>query len=369
MLNRFKFGVIGILLVVAIVALVPLFFKDVGGKFNFWKKSAVVQSGSATAGAAPAAAGSVGSYGSKQVARESLSSNEKMKLFEAENQVYNAIEQIVVERYIADFFEEYAKSNKLPDSFAAQREFFKDKVTVSEAEVQKLLFENKDNPNLQKVPEAERAGQVRQYLEGNARRTALRDFVEAAKRQGEIVVSVPKPVEPRLELTDGGNSFLGPKDAKVTIVEFADYQCPFCARMLPTLHEVMKKYEGKVRWVYRDFPLREIHPEALPAAIAASCAGAQGKYFDMHGKLFDNHQNLNSALYTKLATEIGLDMAKFETCKNDPKVSEEVITDLNEGQAAGVQGTPSYYVNGRKMGNGGDLKEFSRVIDEELARM
>lgn len=367
MLNRFKFGVIAVLLVVGVVALIPLFFKDVGGKFDFWRKQGQVAVSAAANSSGDS--GALGTYGDKTVSRNDLNSSEKLKLFEAETQVYNAVEDIVVQRYINGFFEDFQKKNNLPDSFAAQREYFKDKVSVSEEEIKKLLDENKDNPNLQRIPEAERVNQVRQYLEGNARRTALRDFVDAARRRGDIKMTMPRPVEPRLEVADGGNASYGPVDAKVTIVEFADYQCPFCARMVPTLREVVKKYEGKVRWVYRDFPLREIHPEAMPAALAAQCAGDQGKYYEMHDKLFENYQQLNAALYTRLGTELGLDMNKYNECIKSGKHNDEIMRDYADGSQLGVNGTPSYFINGRKMGNGGDIKEFSRIIDEELARM
>lgn len=369
MLQRAKFGIIGLILVVGVVALVPLFFKDIGGKGAFWKNLGASKQAGVAASASGGASEQLGSYNGKPVMRSDLQSGEKLKLFEAETQTYGAMEEIVIQRYITDFFEDYKTKNNLADAFAAQREYFKDKIAVNEAEVKKLLDENKDNPNLLRIPEAERGNQVRQYLESNARRAAMKDFVDSAKRKGDIVITAARPVEPRLNVTEGDNIAAGAKDAKVTIVEFADYQCPFCARMIPTLKEVLKKYEGKVKWVYRDFPLREIHPEAMPAAIAANCAGAQGKYWEMHDKLFEKYQSLSSALYTQSANELGLDSGKFEACLKDPKQAEEVMRDLADGTQLGVNGTPTYFVNGRKMGNGGDLREFSRVIDEELASM
>jgi protein-disulfide isomerase len=196
----------------------------------------------------------------------------------------------------------------------------------------------------------------------------FRELIDEAKASGAIRVAVRRPREPKLEVDDGGNFFVGPKDAKVTIVEFADFQCPFCARMVPTLNRIVKKYEGKVRWVYRDFPLREIHPEALPAAVAANCAGTQGKYFEMHHALFDNYQRLGSQLYKDLAAKIGLDAGKFDECMKDPKAENEVLKDAQEGQNLGINGTPAYFVNGRKLGGAVNEAEFSRLIDEELAK-
>lgn len=371
MFQRAKFGVITVIVIAALVALVPLFFKDVRSHFSSSKftKSEPAASAPASAGGAAVGAGeTLGFTEGTGVARSELTSGERIKLYEAENAFYNAVEDVVTQRYLNNYFSAYAKKKNLADTMAGQNDFFKDRVNVSDVEVKRLLDENKDNPNLQRIPEAERLVQVRQYLEGNARRTALRSFVEEAKQRGEIKVAMAKPVEPRLEVSDAGNPGLGPKDAKITIVEFADFQCPFCARMVPTLKDVVKKYDGKVRWVYRDFPLREIHPEALPSAIAASCAGEQGKYFEMHNKLFENYQGLNNDLYVRLAKELGLDSAKFETCRKDSKIADEVMRDQADGTQLGVNGTPTYFVNGRKMG-GGDINEFSRVIEEELAKM
>lgn len=367
MLQRTKFGVIAIIVVGVLVALIPLFFKDVRNHFSGSMMQKVGASSSSTT-LASSDAKVLGTIDGKAVSKEELSSGEKVKLFEAENAYFNAIEEMLTQRYVSTYFENLQKQKNFSSPIEAQNDFFKSRVNVSDRDVQRLLDENKDNPNLQRMPEAERHSQVRQYLEGNARRNAIRSLVEEAKQKGEINIAMPRPVEPRVEVTDGGNDFVGPKDAKVTIVEFADYQCPFCARMIPTLKEIVKKYDGKVRWVYRDFPLTEIHPNAMPAAIVAECAGEQGKYFEMHNKLFDNYQNLGEDLYKKIAKEIGLNESQFETCRKDDRIAAEVRQDAAEGTQLGVNGTPTYFVNGRKMG-GGDINEFSRVIEEELARM
>lgn len=354
------------------VSLVPLFVRDKG------RMSVPGSNGVATAavsGAAPAAGSTgaalsgeaLGTFGQGALGRGTLSSDERVKLYEAESAYYNAVEEMLTQRYLTSFFEEFKNKNGHPDMMSAQAAFFKEKVSVSDKEVQDFLAQNKDNPGLQKIPEDQRAAQIRGYLENQARQKVVRQVVDDARAGGQIRVAFPRPVEPRLDVTDGGNPFLGPKDAKVTIVEFADYQCPFCARMVPTLKEIVKKYDGKVRWVYRDFPL-DFHDQAMPAAVAASCAGQQGKYFEMHQMLFDNMQTLGADLYKKKAAELGLDAAKFEECQKDPKVREEAMADMGEGQKFGVNGTPTYFVNGRKMG-GGDVREFSRVIEEELAKM
>ncbi|MEY4065286.1 MAG: hypothetical protein RIR26_1494, partial [Pseudomonadota bacterium] len=294
-----------------LLGLVPLFTLDSGrlaGRVVLTPQLETQAVAAAPLGAGATDASALGSFSGVQVMRSQLSGGEAQKLYEAEMQVFSAAEQILVQRYIASFFEKMKEERKLSSAEEAQASYFAAKVAVSPAEVERFLNENKDNPALQRIPADQRAPQVKNYLEGKAREGAFRSLVDEAKNSGAIRVAVKRPAEPKLDVTDGGNYFMGSKDAKVTIVEFADYQCPFCARMVPTLAEVVKEYEGKVRWVYRDFPLREIHPEALPAAVAANCAGAQGKYFDMHHALFENHQRLGAPLYRELAGKIGLDL-------------------------------------------------------------
>lgn len=360
----------GIFLVGGAVSLVPLFIRD-NNHLTSKSESLVEVTKHEVTSKKPSLGGGegLGFFSGKTLNRGELTSEERMKLYESELQVFNAIEEVITQRYIVNFFESFKNKNHLADVSAAQQTFFKDKILVSDAEVKKFLDQNKDNPGLKRIPEADRANQIRGYLENQAKQGAVKSLVEEAKLKGDIVVSVPRPVEPRLDVSDGGNAFVGPKDAKVTIVEFADYQCPFCARAVPTLKDVVKKYDGKVRWVYRDFPLREIHPEAFPAAVAASCAGQQGKYFEMHDALFENSSHLSAAGNRALAEGLKLDMAKYDSCLKDPKTAEKVNSDASDGQKLGVNGTPAYFVNGRKLGGAVDIREFSRVIDEELAKM
>ena len=360
----------GVFVLSAAIGVIPLFLHDksaIAAKGSNPSASSRSSGSTGTTGGSVGPAGALGQYGTSTLNRDSLSGEERVKLFEAEQAFYNALEEVLVQRYIKTFFEGYQKEHNLADPMAAQQKYFESKVVVAEAEVEKFLQENKDNPGLQKIPEGERKNQVRGYLENRVKQGAMRELVDQAKGSGKIQVAMAKPIEPKLDVTDGGNVGMGPANAKVTIVEFADFQCPFCARVVPVMKDLMKKYDGKVRWVYRDFPLREIHPEALPSAIVATCAGKQGKYWEMHHKLFENYQTLGNELYGKLAAELGLDSAKIEECRKDPANEAEALADMADGSKYGVQGTPTYFVNGRKAP--GDQRELTRLIDEELAKL
>jgi protein-disulfide isomerase len=164
---------------------------------------------------------------------------------------------------------------------------------------------------------------------------------------------------------------LGDKNAPVTIIEFSDYQCPFCGRFYSqTLTQLKEKYinTGKVRLVYRDFPLDSIHPQATPAAIAANCAGEQGKYFEYHDKIFENQPGLGSESLKTWAGEIGIDVKKWEACIADPAQLQEVRKDLADGSAVGVQGTPAFFVNGQLVSGAQPYTVFEQIIEGELAK-
>jgi protein-disulfide isomerase len=360
----------GVFVVSAAVGVIPLFLHDRAAVNESTSASSSLSADTALAASGGASAGmgaKLGQYGDKSLERASLSSEEKMKLFEAEQAYYNAVEEVLVQRYLTNFFDDYQKKNNLPDVGTAQMKYFEGKVKVPDAEVAAFLEQNKDNPGLQKVPEDQRMGQVRSFLDGRARQSAMRELVDQARASGQVKVAMARPVEPKIDVAVGTNPAMGSKDAKVTIVEFADYQCPFCARFVPTMKQILKKYDGKVKWVYRDFPLREIHPEAAPAAVAARCAGQQGKFWEAHGYLFDNLQSLSASLYEKMGGELGLEKTKFEACLKDPAVAAAVTEDQNDGSKYGVQGTPTYFVNGRKAP--GDEREMTRIIEEELAKL
>lgn len=135
----------------------------------------------------------------------------------------------------------------------------------------------------------------------------------------------------------------GDENAPVTIIEYSDFECPYCERFHPTMLEVMEKYDGKVRWIFRHFPL-SFHPNAKPAALAAECAGEQGKFWEFADKLFENRETLGDDLYTKLATDLGLNIATFGDCYTSEKYSDKIDSQAQGGGAAGVSGTPGTFV-------------------------
>ena len=162
----------------------------------------------------------------------------------------------------------------------------------------------------------------------------------------------------------------GEATAPVTIIEFSDYQCPFCGRFWQdTLPSLEKDYiaTGKVKFVYRDFPL-SFHPYAQPGAEAADCAGDQGKYWEYHDKIFASQASLSDSSWEQFATDIGLNLNTFKTCFSSGKHRAEVQKDFNDGQAAGVSGTPAFFINGKLISGAQPYSVFKQIIDAELAK-
>lgn len=190
-------------------------------------------------------------------------------------------------------------------------------------------------------------------------------YIEGLKASYNVKVELPFPDLPRIPVSADDDPSIGPESAPVTIVQFAEYQCPYCGKAGEAVDQVMEKYGDKVRMVYRDFPL-SFHPRAIPAAIAANCAGDQGKYWEMHKLLMSDQGSLEEADLTAHATALQLDMGKWATCRLDPAQAAEVQKDFEDGQAAGVSGTPAFFINGVMLSGAQPFSEFERIIEREL---
>ena len=189
----------------------------------------------------------------------------------------------------------------------------------------------------------------------------------ASSEGGVPTVQVPDKVT-RYDIPTDGQPSIGPANAKVTIVEFSDYQCPYCKRWNDEVfNRLMKEYPDQVRFVYRDFPLSSIHPQAFPAAEAADCAGEQGDYWSYHQALFGQKYGLSQDAYQKYAADLGLDTAAFAKCISDGRFSDEVTADMNFAANLGISSTPTFFINGIALVGAQPYEVFKQVIDLELA--
>lgn len=162
---------------------------------------------------------------------------------------------------------------------------------------------------------------------------------------------------------------IGAKNAKVTMIEYSDLQCPFCSRVHPTIQQLMKDYEGKIQWVFRHFPLESIHPQARPAAIASECIaelGGNDDFWKFTDAMMADQSKMSASYYEQLAGEYGIDVNKFKTCLTDPDTAAKVNRDAAEAQAAGAQGTPATFINGTLVSGAVPIDQFKSIIDQIL---
>lgn len=175
---------------------------------------------------------------------------------------------------------------------------------------------------------------------------------------------------------DSGNiadHIFGNKDSKVTLIEYGDYQCPGCGSAYPNLKAVAEKYKGQLAFVFRNFPLTSIHPNALAAAAAAEAAGLQGKYWEMHDKLYEGQnswQGLNASqrtnFFASYANELKLDIAKFKSDLTNPDINKKIDYDIALGKKARVTGTPTIYLNGKEVDN--DTWSDASKLDDRVVK-
>jgi protein-disulfide isomerase len=205
---------------------------------------------------------------------------------------------------------------------------------------------------------------IRQLLTEERMETARASFVETLKAKTNIAIMLEPP---RFDVADGGRPARGADKAPIEMIEFSDFQCPFCQRANPTVEQVLKTYGDKIRFVYRHYPLPN-HPNARPAAEASACAEAQGKFWEYHDRLFANPTKLADADLKAHAAALGLDTAKFNSCVDNHQQKPGVDKDMADGEAVGVNGTPAFFINGRAVEGAQPFEAFKRVIDEELAQ-
>lgn len=184
----------------------------------------------------------------------------------------------------------------------------------------------------------------------------------------EAPYETPKPRYVRYEIPTDGFPSLGPQDAPIVIVEFSDFQCPYCQRWhKQTFKPLLEAYPGKIRLVYRNLPLTSIHPEALPAAVAALCANEQNAYWAFHDKLFDGQYGLGQEAYLQYASELGLDSTAFKECLASKRYESFVQEDMKFALNLGVSSTPTFFINGLAVVGAQPLDVFKQIIDKELA--
>lgn len=301
--------------------------------------------------------------------------------YDVDKRKYELVEDAAKEAYLNKYWSDLGKKQGF-SADKAQDKYLDSKIKTTEKEVKEVLERFKGHPQLSKLSKEEQEKQVRDYLKERDKRALIDGIIEEGMKSGNLVVLYPKPVEPIMDIKLAEHDVLrfGPNetdtkpvrckgsDCSITVVEYSDFQCGFCKRVLPDTRKVLETYKGDIVWTVRDFPL-DFHPRAIPAAVAARCAAKQGKYWSMYYRLFENQNSLEEADLAKYATEIKLNQNEFKKCvANNDSVMKVISTNHDSGRKLNVTGTPAFFINGRMISGAMPFNEFKKVIDEELAK-
>jgi protein-disulfide isomerase len=267
------------------------------------------------------------------------------------------LDELIAERLVAT---EAAKRKVSADELLRQEVDAKT-VAMPPAQVEAIYEQNKERFAGQ--TRADALARIRDVVGGRAKAERRAAYERELRDAARVAVRIEAP-RTAVEVPAGAPS-TGPADARVTIVEFTDYQCPYCHRAQAVVDQLLARYSGKVRFVHMDFPL-DGHPRALPAARAARCAGEQGKFWEYHRGLMTAPGLLDDADLKGRASALGLDASAFSACLSSPRHDEAIQASFRRGEGLGVTGTPAYFINGRLLSGARPLEAFAEVVDAEL---
>lgn len=287
------------------------------------------------------------------------------QLTTARNQLYNAQRGALEEAIARRLIEKEAKARNITVAELLKAEV-ESKVAPVTPEEQKAFYEANKARYFANVAEPEALKRIEAGLGQQRMQQRRGEYAASLRARADVKLLIDPP---RMVVSADDDPAKGPADAPITIVEFSDFQCPYCSRVNPTLARLKDRYGDSIRIVFRDFPLLQIHAQAAKAAEAGACANDQGKFWPMHDLMFANQARLDVAGLKQHAATAGLDAAAFATCLDSGKHAAEWQKDAEDGERAGVQSTPAFFVNGRPVTGAVPYEQFASVINEELTRL
>lgn len=308
--------------------------------------------------------GVVAKFDGKNITMEEVLKGAENEIYEAEKKVYD-LKMAKLKGWLIDQMMQKDPKKKGMTNDEYLKKHIAGTVKVSEEEI-KAFIKQRQIPDQYINPEM--TGRITKFLMAEKEKTAIEDWFNKKTANMPVEIYLNKPTRPVFDVKVGDAPFVGKADAKVTIVEFSDFQCPFCQKGAKVMDEIKKKYGNKVKIAFKNFPL-PFHKNAKTAAVAGLCANEQSpeKFWKLHDLMFADQQNLtNDGLVAKAKT-LGLDMKKFEACLSSNKFLAKVEADKAEGQKAGVQSTPTFFINGKMISGAQPLEVFSEEIDQELS--
>jgi protein-disulfide isomerase len=309
--------------------------------------------------------GIVAKIGNDEITEDQLIGDAQLELMQLKKQEYDLkmsqLNKLVQERVLGA---EAKKEGLASAEEYINKKILKGEIKINDAEFKKFVKEKN-------IPESNINDQVKErifsYMKEQKRDELVTAHVAKLTKGNPVEVYFKKP-KSNIQVDVGDSPFEGGENAKVTIVEFSDFQCPFCSRGAKSVSDVKKKYGNKVKIVFKNFPL-PMHKDAEPASQAAMCVNEQSKdkFWKFHDLLFANQDKLDSESLAKHAKAVGADEKKFKECFDAKKYADYVRKDMAYGEKLGVRSTPTFFVNGQLLSGALPIEAFSEVIDDELA--
>jgi len=269
-----------------------------------------------------------------------------------------ALDEIVASRLMDDA----AKAQGIDRAALVEKEITSKAPAVTEPEIAAWYQANQSRVQGASLDQVRQP--IRAFLTQERMQKTRAQYLDVLKSKTKVVVMLDPP---RQSVKAAAKSpTRGPANAPIQIVEFSDFQCPFCQRVGPSLKQVFDTYGDRVHLTYREYPLPN-HPNAKGASEAGLCANEQGKFWPFHDRLFANQQRLGVSDLKQHAADLGLDAARFNACVDSHKYTEYVEADMDAGNEAGVNGTPAFFINGRLISGAQPFEEFKKIIDDELS--
>ncbi len=282
------------------------------------------------------------------------------RLLQLRNQEYQMKSRALEDLIRQKLLEAEAKKRGLSSEKLLEEEVDSKISEPTDAEVEGYYLAQKNQLN---QPFQEVKLQLQEALKLLKVQQARQDYADSLRAKAKVAVLLRPP---KVEVGYDPARVKGNRKASVTIVEFSDFQCPYCKKAEATLKHLLAKYNGRVKLAYRDFPLRALHPQAQMAAEAARCAGEQGKFWEFHDALYADQSKLDEPGLAEHARSLGLDEKSFQSCLEAGKFKAQIEQDVQEGSKAGVAGTPSFFINGTFVNGAQPEAEFEKIIDAEL---
>ncbi|PYV16925.1 MAG: thioredoxin [Acidobacteria bacterium] len=293
--------------------------------------------------------------------KRDLAATTATQMLQVHRQQYKIESQALDELIRQKLVEDEAKKQGISSDKLYEKEVDSKINDPSDAEVEGYYLAVKSQVN---QPFEDVRAQLRKVVKALKTEQARQEYADSLRAKAEVEVLLEPP---KVEVGYDPTRVRGNPAAPVTIVEFSDFQCPYCKKVTATLNDLLAKYQGRVKLGYRDFPMRQLHPHAEIAAEAGRCAEEQGKFWEYHDALFADQTKLDEAGLEATAQKLGLDEKSFQSCLASGKFKAQVEQDVQDGSKAGVSGTPGFFINGVFVNGSQPQGEFEKVINRELA--